>query len=123
MNGRSSRRGYAMMLVLVFIALVFSFYSLSHRYLAAALRVETVRTLTKQRDEGSVHALAAGLARLETGLPPSDPYICAVSIDTSTGLRSFVVTFTSEEEGVWAVEARPKDPFEDVPQMPESFTP
>ncbi len=125
MNGRSSRRGYAMMLVLVFIALVLSFFSLSYRHLATALRVETTRTLTKQRDEGSIHALAAGLARLETGLPPSNPnpYTCRISIETSTGLCSFTVTFTREEGAneIWWVQARPTEPFEDPEPMPETF--
>lgn len=110
-----------MLLVLIFLALVLSLYSLSYRHTAAALRVEATRTLQLQRDEGSVHALAMGLALLETGLPPSNPYICAVTIDTSTGERSFTVTFALETANTWSVGARPTEPFEDPEPMPDSF--
>ena len=121
MNANSPRRGYAMVLVLVFIALILSLYGVSYRYVAAALRIETARTLQQQRDEGSVRALAKGLALLETGLPPSDPYICAVTLYTSAGLRSFTVTFTSEAEEIWSVSAAPTLPSEDPQRMPDSF--
>jgi hypothetical protein len=125
MNGRSSRRGYAMMLVLLFIALVLSFFSLSYRHLAAALRVETTRALIQERDEGSTYALAAGLALLETGLPPSNPYACDTTIETPTGLRGFTVTFTRQEgeSEIWSVQARPTGPFEEHDPMPETFAP
>ncbi|NQT13401.1 MAG: hypothetical protein HQ582_11670 [Planctomycetes bacterium] len=110
-----------MLLVLVFIALVLSVFGVSYRYTATALRMETARTLQQQRNEGSVHALARGLARLETGLPPSDPYACGVTISTTEGLRSFTVTFALETEGVWSVHARPTSLIEDLAPMPDSF--
>ena len=81
-----------MVLVLVFLALVMAAFSMSQRHIAAALRIETVRTLPSQRDEGGLQALAHGLALLETGSPPSDPYVCAVTMNTSTGPRTFTVT-------------------------------
>ncbi|NQT11597.1 MAG: hypothetical protein HQ582_02540, partial [Planctomycetes bacterium] len=121
MNTRPPRCGYAMLLVLVFIALVLSIFGVSYRYMATALRVETARTLQQRRDEGSVHALALGLALLETGLPPSESYACSVEISTSEGPRSFTVTFTLEKEDIWSVYARPTSPIEDLPLMPDSF--
>lgn len=119
------RRGYAMVLALVFIALMLSIYSVAYRDVAAALRMETARTLRRQRDEGSMVALARGLALLETGLPPADPYVCAVTIDTSTGSRSFTVTFASEGEtgDAWSVHAAPTDPLESPEPMPVGFVP
>ncbi len=115
------QRGYAMVLVLVFIALLLTFYGVAYRHTAAALRIETTRTLQRQRDEGSVHALARGLALLETGFPPLDPYTCATSVDTSTGVRSFTVTFSSEVDGSWTVHAGPTSPPDAPEAMPESF--
>ena len=110
-----------MLLVLVFIALAMSLYAVSYRHMAAALRVETARTLQTQRNQGSIHALAKGLALLETGLPPSDPYVCATTMETSTGEHSFTVTFSSETDEVWLVEAGPTVAFDDPQAMPDSF--
>lgn len=123
MRAGTSRRGYAMVTVLVFMALLLSIYGVAYRQIAAALRIETARTLLRQRDEGSLPALARGLALLETGLPPQDPYICAVSIDTSTGLRSFTVTFASETGANWSVHAAPTQPLENPDPMPATFAP
>ncbi len=121
MRVRSPKRGYAMVMVLVFLALMLSIYGVAFRHVAAALRIEHARTLQRQRDEGSVEALAKGLALLETGLPPSDPYVCAATIDTSTGARSFTVTFVSEGASAWSVHAAPTQPLETPPAMPTSF--
>ncbi len=121
MRNRSSRDGYARVLVLIFIALMLCMYSVAYRHVAAALRIETARTLLKQRDEGSVHALAGGVTLLETGMPPSDPYVCAVIIGTSPNERSFTVTFVSEGGNAWSVSAAPTQ-WPDEPQaMPATF--
>jgi len=121
MRAGTPKRGYAMVMALVFIALLLSIYSVAYRQVAAALRIETARTLQRQRDEGSLQALARGLTLLETGLPPEDPYVCAVTIGTSTGERSFTVTFTSEAEGRWCVHAAPTQPPDSPEPMPVSF--
>lgn len=120
MKTRTPRHGYAMVLVLVFLALMLSIYGVAYRHVAAALRIEKARTLLTQRNEGSIEALARGLTLLETGFPPSDPYVCAVSIDTTAGTRSFTVTYASEEGG-WSVHAAPTLPAETPGPMPETF--
>ena len=123
MKTRPRRSGYAMLLVLVFIALVLSFFSLSYRHLATALRAETFSMMTRERDQGSLAALAAGLTLLETGLPPSDPYVCATSIATSAGATSYTVTFASEggAGAIGQVEARPTGELESPEAMPATF--
>ncbi len=117
------RRGIAMMLVLVFIVLFMAMLGVACRQTASALRIETVRTTQIERDQGSMHAVARGLALLETGLPPSDPYSCAVEISTSLGLRSFTVTFASEGAGNWSVQSRATGEGEFPDPMPSVFTP
>jgi len=121
MTARPPRRGYAMVLVLVFIALLLTFYSVAYRHVAAALRVETARTLQQERDEGSVHAVARGLTLLETGLPPSNPYVCKTTIGEYPDERAFTVTFTSAVEGIWSVHATPTECPDDPQPMPTSF--
>jgi hypothetical protein len=115
------RNGYAMVLVLVFIALMLTFYSVGYRRVAATLRAETIRAQRERRDEGCVQAVAEGLSLLETGLPPSNPYTCATSVGVPPDDRSFTVTFASEEEGIWSVRAVPTQ-WPDAPEpMPSSF--
>ena len=117
------RRGYALMLVTITVVLLLLLFGLVHRYTMAALRIETVRTLQQQRDEGTVHAIARGLALLETGLPPSSPYDCEVTILTSAGASPYKVTFTSEGGANWSVQAVPTPLGEDPDPMPDSFLP
>lgn len=119
----SARRGYAIMLVLVFIVLFLSLWSVAYRHTATALRIESGRTLAVQRDEGSLHALARGLALLETGYPPTDPYACGVTIDTSSGPRSLTVTFESAGAETWSVSSRPTRSNENPLPLPGSFAP
>ena len=88
---------------------------------AAALRIEAARTLQQQRDEGAIHAVAQGLQLLETGLPPTNPYICATVISTSTGNQSFTVTFSSSVANEWTVQAFPTIAGPPPPPMPPGF--
>lgn len=117
------RAGYAMLLVLLFLVLMFSLMALAYGQLGAALRLETARAQQTQRDEGSLQALAKGLALLETGLPPTDPYVCGVVVTTSTGTSSFTVTFTSEGGNNWSVHSAPTVVSENPQPMPSSFAP
>jgi len=123
MSDKPNRRGYAMMLVLVFIVMILSLYGLSFRYLTAVLRTETTRTLRTQRDEGAIQALAVGLELLETGFPPTDPYVCAVSLVAADTKRSFTVTFRSESDDTWSVRAAPTGPWENPQPTPNTFAP
>ena len=111
MKATSPRRGYAMVLVLVFIALMLTFYGVCHRHIGAGLRIERTRSLRRQLDEGSLRALARGLALLETGDPPSpapeNDYVCCTTIQTSAGEDDLKVTFTRVAEGRWSVCVEP----------------
>jgi hypothetical protein len=117
----AERSGYALMLVLMFIVLLLAFLMVAYRSVASAVRIESVRSAEVSRDEGTVAALAKGLALLETGLPPSAPYAAAVTIDTPTGPRQFAVTFTCEGGTAWSVRAAdlPSDAI--LPVLPPTF--
>jgi hypothetical protein len=120
---RSSRPGYALTLVMVFVVLFLMVLGVAYRQIASVLRVETVRVQQSQRDQGSTAAVASGLTLLETGLPPSDPYACAVTVNTAIGPCSYLVTFTSNGSGSWTVQAAPLPSGEQVPTMPSMFAP
>ena len=121
MRKKHSRSGFAMMLVLVFIVLFLGLLGVALRQTAAALRIESVRIMQTERDEGSIHAVALGLTLLETGLPPADPYVCGVDITTSSGVRSFTVTFASEGVGQWSVKSVATGEGESPQPMPATF--
>jgi hypothetical protein len=111
-----------MVLVLVFIALLLTFYSVAYRHVATAVRAEKVRLKQRHRDEGCIEAVARGLTLLETGLPPSNPYVCATTVGTPPDDCLFTVRFESEAEGVWTVRAYPTE-WPDQPQpMPSTFS-
>ena len=119
-----SRRGYAMLMVLIFLVLFWALLGVAWRGMASALRVASVRTLQCQRDEGSIQALARAMSLLETGLPPANPYVCGVTINTaSSGARPYTVTFTQEDETTWSVHVGLGLPTESPPTMPASFAP
>ena len=118
---RTSRRGYAMMMVLVFLVMFLAFLGVAMRRMAGLLRTETVHAIQVQRDQGSIHALARALTLLETGLPPTNPYVCAVTIVTSTGSRSLTVTFTRLDDTTWTVKAAPTEPGDTPVSMPSTF--
>jgi hypothetical protein len=118
---RNDRNGYAMLIVLIFLMLMLTFFGISQRYLGEAVRIEEARMRTRDRDEGSVHAMAAALDLLETGLPPSDPYTCATDMETAAGTRSFTVTYSSLSGRRWAIQVVPTLPTDSPPPMPSTF--
>jgi hypothetical protein len=116
-----ARRGYALVLVLVFMVLLVSLTSMAYRQVASALRIESVRALQTIRDEGSLQAAAQALALLQTGLPPSSPYLCGATIETPTGQRVYEVTFTSPDNINWTIHAVLAADGEALDPMPNSF--
>ena len=122
MKRKPSRSGYAMLLVLAFLVLFFSAMSLAYSQLASLIRAETARARELQRDQGSVPALARALALLETGYPPSNFYVCGVTIDTAAGPRPFTITFSSQGSGNWSVHSAPTADNENPQPMPLLFT-
>lgn len=117
----SERNGYAMLIVLAFVALFSSLLAIACSQMSSSILTETARTRQLLRDQGSIHALARGLALLETGFPPSNPYACEVTIDTDTGSHPYTVTFALEAPGRWLVKAAPSTPDQQAEAMPLVF--
>lgn len=117
------RRGYVLLFVLAFLLVFLGLLGVACRQTAGALRVEAVRKQQAVRDQGSVHALARGMALLETGRPPSNPYVCGLSIDTPLGVRAYKVTFTSSGNDSWTVSVALATDGDDPTPMPSIFLP
>jgi hypothetical protein len=110
-----------MMLVLMFIVLFLALLGIVYREVAGAIRIESLHTIQVRRDAGSVHALARALALLETGLPPANPYVCGVTIDTPGRPLAFTVTFATEDGTTWQVQSSPTTGGEPPLPMPNFF--
>jgi hypothetical protein len=122
---RTDRRGFAMLLVLVFLVILLSLWGVAYRRAATGLRLERARALAPPPvDQPNVIALARGLALLETGTPEGLPTWDAKSSSYSCGTNvagaDFTVTFRKLTSGNWAVQVRP-GPTSTA--MPDSFTP
>lgn len=117
----STRRGYALLMVLFFVVLFLALLGVAWRRVGSALRIETVRAMQVQRDESAIHALARALKLLESGVPATSPYVCGVTMNTSTGPRDLTVTFTQEGGVQWAVHVAPTATGESPAPMPSTF--
>jgi hypothetical protein len=115
------RQGYTLLIVLGFVILFTALLGLAYQQLQSAVLVETVNEQESIRDQGSVQAVAYGLELLETGTPPSDPYVCGVTIQTTAGAKSYVVTFTSNGTSGWIVQAAPQQLGQSPDPMPSAF--
>jgi hypothetical protein len=115
------RQGYTLLIVLGFVILFTALLSIAYQQLQSAVLVETVNEQESLRDQGSVQAVAYGLELLETGTPPSDPYVCGVTIQTTMGPHSFVVTFASNGTSGWTVQAAPLQLGQSPDPMPSAF--
>ena len=102
---RSERRGYALMLVMVFVVLFTAILGVAWRRVASALRVEHVSEVRKQCDQGSLQVLAEAMKMLETclrldrstniaKLPTSSPANeFYEALGTSPNVTYYIVTF------------------------------
>ena len=82
MTRRTRRRGYALIMVVLFVTLYLSLWSVAARQVATMLRIEQARSQQINRDAAALPAIAAlaqGLEALEVGYPPASPYVVAVS--------------------------------------------
>ena len=64
----SCRRGYALLLVMVFVVLFGAVLGVAWRRVGSALRIEHVSEIRKQCDRGSIQVLAQAMQVLETRL-------------------------------------------------------
>jgi hypothetical protein len=110
-----------MVLVTIFMVLMLSLVGVAYRRIGAALRVESVRSQQLLRDQGSLQALAAALALLETGSPPSNPYVCGTTVMTVAGLRSYTITMSSDADNQWTVESALTANGATPTPMPQTF--
>lgn len=108
---RSTRRGFALVLVLVLATLILGAWGVAARHVATTLRIEQARANRARREATrapALSALAAASAALEVGYPPTTPYQASVVAGDGTW---FVARFTRDPADplTWDVAVAPDD--------------
>jgi hypothetical protein len=104
------RRGYALVMVLLFNVLFLMLLGVAWRQMVGVIRVATARSEQVRREEGLVSATARALHMLETGRPPigaASSYQCYTTIGSSF----FLLTFTPGTDPAveaWSVTVTPQ---------------
>jgi hypothetical protein len=109
-------------MVVVFMTLFLSALCLAQQRLATSLRLEKIQAQRLTRDQGSVLAMAKVLTLLETGIPPTSPFLCKVPVDTPTGTRNFTVTLTLDGIDKWKVKVAPSKSSDGGLPLPATFS-
>ena len=117
------RRGYAMIMVLLFLVIFLVFLGVVYRRVGGLLRTETIHAIQVQRDQGSIEAMGRATTLLQSGLPPTDPYVCGVTLATPIGPEAYTVTYAKQKNGTWSVHVAPTTLTEYPSPMPDSFLP
>jgi hypothetical protein len=109
-----------MVVVLVFLVVMMALLAVSQRRLDSLMRIESNFAQADIRGDRA-RAMGRALDLLWTGPPPTDPYECQTTVETSNGPQSFTVTFDRTGGNHWTVRVVPTAPDEDPPEMPSTF--
>jgi hypothetical protein len=115
--------GNALAGTIMFLIIVMIMWLSVTRPLGMYLRMEKNFQAQSLYNDTACRALSWGLALLETGLPPANPYSCRVQVGRDTP-QTFVVTFTEISSLNYKVAARPADSGDSLlPAAPSTFAP
>ena len=118
---REEQSGTALTSTMVFL-LISSFALLwSLDGLMQLSRLEESSLRVPASSNGSAETLGLAVARLHTGVPAENPYICRTRLRSSDGhhVLRFAVTHTQLPDGRWSVSVAPSNI--DVEDCPTSF--
>ena len=89
-----SRRGYALMLVVVFVALFGAVLGVAWRRVASALRIERAAEVRRQCDRGSVQVLAQAMHVLEKRLRKDSAGEVALDVSSNVDGSDYRTSYT-----------------------------
>ncbi len=118
---KTRRNGLAMLLVLAVILAVGTTSATAFRYLASSSRTEHFAAANDSFDEGARGVAARALSLLETGHPPSTPYVCITTASVNGETQYFRVTYTSDIFSEWQITVQPTQAGDSSILMPSSF--
>lgn len=97
-----------MVAVVVFVLGFLGLWTVAARQISSMLRIEQARVKRIARDAAALparKALARALAALESGYPPSNNYVCQVTIDSTEFALTFAINPDTEDPTDWIVTA------------------
>jgi hypothetical protein len=102
----SSRRGYALMLVIVFLVIFLAMLGTAWRQVASVLRVETARASQTRRDQECLLAAIKGMHLIEDGTITAS---CSGEYPLDGCSNTFTITFEKDagDPTIWTVKAVP----------------
>lgn len=108
-NRARFRRGYAMIMVILFLVLFMGLWGQATSQIASMIRIEEARMRRVKKDATlypAANSLARGFAALEVGFPPSTPYACTLVASDGTPM---ILTFERDADNTdeWVVSAVP----------------
>ena len=118
----SSRRGYALATVVIFVTVLSASYAVAFHQVAGSLRLQRLRGLQELRDTGSMQALAQSLSLLETGFPPTSVVTGKISVNTAGGAKFYTVTIRHGAGDRYTVTVSPTPTGQSVAALPSIFT-
>ena len=118
----ASHAGYAMIAILVFIAITLATMTAAFDRLHQISTFESADKRIPDSEDGVAQALGISLSRLQTGEPPEDDYSCRLRLRSSDGTTNelYLVTYPRLAIDQWQVEAEPSSAPADV--CPLSFS-
>lgn len=108
---RRSRRGYTMLMVIVFLLVLLSLLGMAYRQMAATLRLEEARTRQLDVERGGLDLARTGLGMLEGEM--TEDYVDERTYQTSAGPKTYRLTLKHEsdvpdsEDEIWTVTLEP----------------
>ena len=121
---RRGESGSALLAVAVMGLLAMGVFALAWRSTHDAIRVERFTVLVERRAASVQTAVAQGVDLLQTGLPPTDPYLCVATIVQADQTYACTVMFSqAAPTGPWSIESWPAtvDEQATLPALPVSF--
>lgn len=119
MKRRPRRSGHALVGTMGFLTLAMLLWLVTQGQMANSLRTAKAVQERQIAAQGPTRAMAWGLALLETGLPPADPYCCKM---TPAPGEDYVMTIARTTNGEYAIAVRPLDPNDGpLPAAPPTF--
>jgi hypothetical protein len=122
MTRRRGKPGQALIGTMVFLVLMMLLWMAAFSHLSGYVYVAKAVEARHDRATGQTRAMTWGLALLESGVPPTNPYACRVTPGDDPA-RVFVVTFQEGERWQFAVTVRPAGPDDaSLPAAPTFFS-
>lgn len=103
------QRGVALIIVMVFVFMSLLMMSGTFELIHQAYVFEESSDRIAGGSDGTEHALGIAIARLQSGIPGTSPYVCRLRLRSTDGssIEDFKLTHVQLDQDSWTVHAEP----------------